>query len=328
MKRLLAVLLCCTFICPAQSLVGIIGAVAANNTVATPTDSPGQGTYSTTQSVTLSDATGSAVICYTTDGSTPGAATPGTCDGAPTQTYSTAISVSVTTTIKAIGTKVGLTNSGVLTSVYTISAGISSTPVHECNGQWASGNSFTLTCTAPTSGNIVILAANNSNTATTVSSISSTGVTWRGSAEISSNTTDGMSIWCGDVGAGAGTTITINLNTTGTGQWRANMSEWSGTNPCAAAIGAKAANTATATNPTTATITPTASKNVVMIATVRKSGSFTSGPTNSFVALGTPGSSAQFAYLVVPSTSGSYSTSWVYTTNVAYDALIATFMAP
>jgi len=89
--------------------------------VATPTDSPGAGTYSSTQSVTLSDATGSAVICYTVDGSTPAASTPGTCSAGTT--YSGAFNIASTTTLKAIGTKTGLSNSAVLTSVYTISGG-------------------------------------------------------------------------------------------------------------------------------------------------------------------------------------------------------------
>ncbi len=100
-------------------LTGVIPAPSTQ--VATPTDSPGQGSYSSTQSVTLSDATGSAVICYTTDGSTPAAITPGTCSTGTT--YSGAISVSTTTTVKAIGTKSGLVNSTVLTSVYTITTG-------------------------------------------------------------------------------------------------------------------------------------------------------------------------------------------------------------
>ncbi len=96
--------------------------VSSASTVATPTDSPGAGTYSSTQSVTLSDATGSSTICYTIDGSTPGASTPGTCNSSPTTTYSTAISVAATTTIKALGTKTAFVNSGVLTSLYTITA--------------------------------------------------------------------------------------------------------------------------------------------------------------------------------------------------------------
>jgi hypothetical protein len=81
-------------------------------TVSTPTDSPGAGTYSSTQSVTLSCATSGASIYYTTDGSTPNA----------TKTlYTGAFNISVTTTLKAIGIKSGYTNSSILSSVYTIS---------------------------------------------------------------------------------------------------------------------------------------------------------------------------------------------------------------
>jgi Chitobiase/beta-hexosaminidase C-terminal domain len=97
-------------------------AIGANNSsatiVATPTASPGAGTYSSTQNVTLSTATGGATICYTTDGTTPAATTPGTCSHGTT--YSTAITVSTTTTIEALGTLSGGVNSGVLTAVYTI----------------------------------------------------------------------------------------------------------------------------------------------------------------------------------------------------------------
>lgn len=95
------------------------GAATAIAQVATPTDAPGAGTYGSGQTVTLNCATSGCVICYSVNGSTPTATTPGTCDGL---TYSTALSVAGTTTVKAIGTKSGLGNSGVLTSVYTIVA--------------------------------------------------------------------------------------------------------------------------------------------------------------------------------------------------------------
>src|ERR1039458_2035801 len=122
MRLILSVFLACSGL-SAQMLQGISNAVAAaggGTPTITPTDSPGAGTYGTTQTVTLSDATGSSTICYTIDGSTPGAATPGTCDSSPTTTYSTGISVAATTTVKAIGTKAAMTNSGVLSSLYTI----------------------------------------------------------------------------------------------------------------------------------------------------------------------------------------------------------------
>jgi hypothetical protein len=59
--------------------------------VATPTFSPAPGTYSSTQSVTLSDTTSGAIIYYTTNGTTPTTAS--------TKYTTTPISVSSSTTI-------------------------------------------------------------------------------------------------------------------------------------------------------------------------------------------------------------------------------------
>lgn len=87
-------------------------------TVATPTASPAAGTYTSTRSVALSTVTAGAAICYTIDGSTPAAATAGTCSHGTT--HSGAISVATTTTIKALGTLSGDTNSGVFSGLYTI----------------------------------------------------------------------------------------------------------------------------------------------------------------------------------------------------------------
>lgn len=101
--------------------------IAFAATVATPTASPGAGTYTSAQSVTLSDATNGATICYTLNGSTPTASTAGTCD-ASSLTYSSAITISTTTTLNAIGTKAHAANSGILTAVYTINAGSSFVP--------------------------------------------------------------------------------------------------------------------------------------------------------------------------------------------------------
>ena len=85
---------------------------------ATPTASPPAGAYTGAQTVTLSDTTSGATICYTTDKSIPTATTPGTCSHGTV--YSSPIAVSTTTTIMAIGTLAGGTNSLVLTSLYTI----------------------------------------------------------------------------------------------------------------------------------------------------------------------------------------------------------------
>ncbi|WP_447001944.1 chitobiase/beta-hexosaminidase C-terminal domain-containing protein [Saccharothrix isguenensis] len=79
--------------------------------VATPTFSPGTGTYSTAQTVTISTATSGATIRYTVDGSTP------TASSTP---YSGPISVPTTRTVNAIALKSGLTNSTVASASYTI----------------------------------------------------------------------------------------------------------------------------------------------------------------------------------------------------------------
>ena len=82
-------------------------------TVATPTFSPAGGTYTSAQSVTISCATSGATIYYTTDGTTPTTSS---------SVYGSAISVSTTTTIKAIAVKAGMTNSAVASATYTISS--------------------------------------------------------------------------------------------------------------------------------------------------------------------------------------------------------------
>ncbi|MGC2696180.1 MAG: chitobiase/beta-hexosaminidase C-terminal domain-containing protein [Candidatus Angelobacter sp.] len=73
--------------------------------------SPVGGTYSAVQPVTLSDATQGAAIHYTTDGTTPTASS---------SVYSTAISVSKTTTIKTMATAAGFGNSPVASATYTL----------------------------------------------------------------------------------------------------------------------------------------------------------------------------------------------------------------
>lgn len=107
---------------PSGSAIAGLGAQGtAAVTVATPIASPVAGTYASTQSVTLSTTTGGATICYTTNGTTPAATTAGTCDSGST-IYSGAISVAATTTIKALGTLSGDTNSSVASFLYTITS--------------------------------------------------------------------------------------------------------------------------------------------------------------------------------------------------------------
>ncbi len=78
---------------------------------AAPTFSPGWGTYSSTQTLTISDATPGAVIYYTTDGSIPTTGSPA---------YTGPITVSSTTTVRAIASAPLYLNSAMTTAIYTI----------------------------------------------------------------------------------------------------------------------------------------------------------------------------------------------------------------
>jgi hypothetical protein len=79
--------------------------------VATPTFNPPSGTYSSSQSVTISCSTSGATIRYTVGGSEPTQSS---------TTYSGPISVSTTTTIKAKAFKSGMTASNTASATYTI----------------------------------------------------------------------------------------------------------------------------------------------------------------------------------------------------------------
>ena len=103
---------------------------------ATPAFSPAPGTFTSVQSVTLSDSTTGASIYYTTNGSTPTAAS---------TLYSAPIAVSATTTIEAIAVASGYTNSAVATGAYTINIPTAATPAFSpAPGSFSSAQSVTL----------------------------------------------------------------------------------------------------------------------------------------------------------------------------------------
>lgn len=109
------------------------GNVPAATQSATPSFFPPAGAYFGTQSIALATVTPGAVICWTDDGTTPAAATPGTCSAGTT--YTGPVTVAATATVKALATKSGLTNSPVASAAYTISAPPSAPAyVSECHG--------------------------------------------------------------------------------------------------------------------------------------------------------------------------------------------------
>jgi len=75
------------------------------------TFSPGGGTYTGSVTVTISDATSGATIYYTTDGSAPTTSS---------AVYSSALTFTQTTTLKAMAASNGMTNSAVASATYTV----------------------------------------------------------------------------------------------------------------------------------------------------------------------------------------------------------------
>jgi len=89
--------------------------------VATPTASVGTGTYVGSQNPVYTTTTTGATLCYTTDGSTPTATTPGTCSHGTTLTNGTGFAIFNTgTVVNILGTLSGDTNSAVATFTYTL----------------------------------------------------------------------------------------------------------------------------------------------------------------------------------------------------------------
>ncbi len=91
--------------------IALSGTVDALPVAATPTFSPVAGTYMTEQNVTISCETANAAIYYTLDGSDP---------TENSTLYSAPITVSETTTIKAIAIASGYDNSAIAEATYTI----------------------------------------------------------------------------------------------------------------------------------------------------------------------------------------------------------------
>lgn len=86
-------------------------AYVINGAVATPTFSPVAGTYTGTQSVTVSSTTAGSTFYYTVNGATPTRAS---------TLYSGPISVAASETVKVLGTKVGFSDSAIASAAYVI----------------------------------------------------------------------------------------------------------------------------------------------------------------------------------------------------------------
>jgi hypothetical protein len=103
---------------------GIFNGRFPNGTASTPTFSPAAGSFSSAQTVTISDTTPGSTIYFTTDGTTPTFPITGT-----TQQFTGPIAVSASETLNAIAVAPLFANSAVGSAAYVISAGNAGTEV-------------------------------------------------------------------------------------------------------------------------------------------------------------------------------------------------------
>jgi hypothetical protein len=126
-------------------------------TTATPTFSPAGGTYTTSQTVTISDATPGATIYYTTNGSTPTTSS---------TKYTGPIMVSQTETILAMADPPAHADSAIAKAAYTIASVLPTPTFSVAGGTYKTAQSVTI---SDSSSGATIYYTTNSTTPTTSS---------------------------------------------------------------------------------------------------------------------------------------------------------------
>lgn len=129
------------------------------STLPTPAFSPASGTYTTVQTVTISDATAGTTIYYTTNGTPPTTSS---------TLYAGPISVDASETLQAIAVKSGYTNSNTGTAAYTIGTALSAPTFSPGSGTYGSAQAVTLSEATP---GATIYYTTNGSTPTTSSPI-------------------------------------------------------------------------------------------------------------------------------------------------------------
>ena len=107
----------------------------SGNTAATPTFTPSPGFYTSPVTVSISSETANASIYYTTDGTVPTTSS---------TLYTTPISLNQTTTVKAIATAAGYTNSPAATATYTFPVTVSNIAAFKAQTSAPTSQVFTI----------------------------------------------------------------------------------------------------------------------------------------------------------------------------------------
>ncbi len=189
--------------------------------------------------------------------------------------------------------------------------------VQQVAGQPGNGSPKSITIATPGAGNALRLMITRPF-ATSITGITGGGVTWSrlGSVVNNSNSTWSVEIWGGDNSSGSGTTISVSVGNNYT-TFDYNFSEWSGLDTTPVADPSPSGNTSTSSTAATSSVTPTAGKEVLLLACTRFAAIVTNSPSGGFTALTRTVTSEGYAYQIVASASGSYSTTWAL--NVGYN---------
>ena len=131
---------------------------------AAPSFNPAAGTFTTSTSVTITTSTGGATIRYTTNGTTP-SETAGT-------VYSSAVSITATSTLQAIAYLSGMADSPISSAVYTIQC--AAPTFNPAAGAYGPAQSVTITTT--TGGTSIRYTTNGTTPSSSVGTVYSSPV--------------------------------------------------------------------------------------------------------------------------------------------------------
>jgi len=149
----------------AHSAVATAAYTVSSGTLPAPTITPAGGTYTASQTVSISDATAGTTIYYTTDGTTPTTSS---------NKYSSAITVSASKTLKAIAAETGHSNSPAAAAAYNIETALPAPAFSPAGGTYTA--SQTVSISDATAGTTIYYTTNGS-TPTTSSAVYSGPIT-------------------------------------------------------------------------------------------------------------------------------------------------------
>jgi hypothetical protein len=168
-------------------------------TAATPTFSPGAGTYSSVQTVTIASTTAGALITW---GTTPSPATP----------YSGPVTVNTNETLYAFATASGFLQSATGNAAYVITSPTAATPVLSPVPPFNSPSGFTATLTCSTPSNTIYYTTDGS-TPTTASNVYTGGISITNGATVLKALCTASGFANSAIGNAAGAAYTVKAST-------------------------------------------------------------------------------------------------------------------